>query len=99
MAADVQENGSLLVAVQKSTEVAPLAPAPVIGDTTPLGNQLVVIEVVCGGMTKVEAPVAVVGCYTGLDLGGPSKAFDLLLDSWLSRAIELGMIGTGVGQL
>ena len=34
-----------------------------------------------------------------LPLAGPAKAFDSLLDSWLTRALELGMIGSGLGQV
>src|SRR5262245_38824778 len=32
-------------------------------------------------------------------LAGPAKAFDRQLDSWLTRAVDLGMIGLGLGQL
>ena len=52
-----------------------------------------------GGITNVDAKVAVVGRYDGLPLGGGARAFDRKLDSWLTRALELGMIGSGLGQL
>lgn len=50
-------------------------------------------------MTNVKVSVAVVGNYQGLPLAGTSKAFDGKLDGWLSRALDLGMIGCGLGQL
>lgn len=50
-------------------------------------------------MTNVKVSVAVVGNYQGLPLAGSSKAFDGQLDGWLSRALDLGMIGSGLGQL
>jgi CHAT domain len=59
----------------------------------------ILIDIHAGGMTHVESQVAVVGKYAGLDLAGPAQAFDLLLDSWLSRAVEMGMIGSDLGQL
>jgi hypothetical protein len=57
------------------------------------------VEVICGGITKVKAPVAIGGLYQGLPLAGPAKAFDRQLDSWLTRALDLGMIGYGLGQI
>jgi hypothetical protein len=60
---------------------------------------LVHIDVICGGITNVKVPVAIGPRYQGLPLAGPAKAFDRLLDSWLTRALDLGMIGSGLGQL
>ncbi len=57
------------------------------------------IEVICGGCTNVKVPVAVCPRYEGMALTGGAKAFDLQLDSWLTRAVELGMIGSGLGHL
>jgi hypothetical protein len=57
------------------------------------------IEVVCGGITKVKAPVAIGGHYRGVPLGGPAAKFDMLLDSWLTRALQFGMVGAGLGEL
>jgi hypothetical protein len=34
-----------------------------------------------------------------LPLPGPGQEFDFLLRSWLSRALEVGMIGSGLGEL
>lgn len=47
----------------------------------------------------MKAPVAVAPRYDGLPLAGAAKAFDDQLDSWLTRALELGMIGSGLGQI
>ena len=57
------------------------------------------IEVICGGCTNVKVPIAVCPRYEGMALTGGAKAFDLQLDSWLTRAVELGMIGSGLGHL
>jgi hypothetical protein len=57
------------------------------------------IAVICGGITNVKVPVAVGPRYQGLPFAGPAKAFDRLLDNWLTRALDLGMIGSGLGQL
>jgi hypothetical protein len=62
-------------------------------------NIEVKVILVCGDLTKVEVPVAVAGRYDGLALAGPTKAFDRLLDSWLTRALDLRIIGSGLGQL
>lgn len=59
---------------------------------------LVHIEVIYGGITNVKVPVAIGPRYQGLALAGSAKAFDRLLDSWLTRALDLGMIGSGLGQ-
>jgi len=52
-----------------------------------------------GGITNVRVPVAIAGRYDGLPVAGSSKAFDRLLDSWLTQAIDMGIIGSGLGQL
>lgn len=57
------------------------------------------IDVHCGGITNFKSPVAIGPRYQGLPLAGPAKAFDCLLDSWLTRSLDLGMIGSGLGQL
>jgi hypothetical protein len=48
------------------------------------------IQVVCGGLTNVKAPVTVLGRYDGLDVAGLAKPFDRKPDFWLSRSIEMG---------
>ena len=60
---------------------------------------LIHVEVVRGGCTNVKAPVAVGYHYQGLPLSGAAQAFDHQIDSWLSRALPLGIIGSGLGQL
>jgi hypothetical protein len=57
------------------------------------------ITMVCGGLTNVKAPVVVGARYDGLAFLGPTKIFDQLLDSWLTRAVDLGIIGSALGQL
>jgi hypothetical protein len=60
---------------------------------------LVHIDVIWGGITNVKMPIAIGPRYQGLAFAGPAKAFDRQMDSWLSRALEMGMIGSGLGQL
>jgi hypothetical protein len=57
------------------------------------------VEVIRGGQTNVKVPVAVCSRYEGMALAGPAKAFDGQLDSWLTRAVDLGMIGSALGQI
>jgi hypothetical protein len=74
--------------------------SPAVG-ASPTAIQKCVINVslIQGGLTKVKAPVAIGARYEGLGFAGGTKAFDRLLDSWLTRAVDLGMIGSGLGQL
>jgi hypothetical protein len=65
-------------------------------ETSPLD---VKIRLICGGLTKVKAPIIVGARYDGLAFAGPTKIFDRLLDSWLTRAVDLGIIGSALGQL
>ena len=60
---------------------------------------LVHVEVICGGYSNVKVPIAICPRYDGMALAGPAKSFDRQLDSWLTRAYDLGMIGSGLGQL
>jgi len=76
-------------------EAAPAAPPPAAGPH----DVVVHVEVICGGYTNVKVPVAICPRYEGMALAGPAKAFDRQLDSWLTRAVDLGMIGSGLGQL
>lgn len=57
------------------------------------------VEVICGGYTNVKVPIAVCPRYKGMALAGPAKEFDRQIDSWLTRAVDLGMIGSDLGQL
>src|SRR5262245_26850596 len=77
------------------------APSPFTGlsPATATADVAVHVNLICGGLTNVAVPIAVGPRYDGLPLAGATKAFDQLLDSWITRAIDLGMIGTGLGQL
>lgn len=57
------------------------------------------ITVVTGGLTNIKVPVAIGARYDGLAFAGSTKAFDRLLDSWLTRAVDMGIIGSSLGQL
>jgi hypothetical protein len=57
------------------------------------------ITLICGGLTKVKAPTIVGARYDGLAFGGPTRVLDRVLDSWLTRAIDLGIIGSALGQI
>jgi len=57
------------------------------------------ITVIKGGLTNVKVPVVIGARYDGLAFAGATKAFDRLLDSWLTRAVDMGIIGSSLGQL
>ena len=57
------------------------------------------IKLVCGGLTNVKAPIVVGARYDGLAFAGPTNIFDRTLDFWLTRAVDLGIIGSALGQL
>ena len=57
------------------------------------------ISLVWGGLVNVKTNVAVGARYDGLAFAGSTRAFDRALDSWLSRAVDLGIIGSALGQL
>ena len=57
------------------------------------------VTLILGGITNVRTPVAVGAHYENLCLAGPTAAFDRKLDGWLTRAIDIGMIGLTLGQL
>jgi hypothetical protein len=83
------ESGPLLDTKRPITGVGPAAG----------GDVIVQITLIQGGLTNIRVPVAVGGRYDGLALAGVTRAFDQLLDSWLTRALDLGIIGSGLGQL
>jgi CHAT domain len=62
-------------------------------------NNEVRITLVRGGLTNVKAPVVIGARYDGLPFIGPTKLFDRALDMWLTRAVDLGIIGSTLGQL
>lgn len=57
------------------------------------------ITVIKGGLTNVKVPVVIGARYDGLAFAGSTKAFDRLLDSWLTGAVDMGIIGSSLGQL
>jgi hypothetical protein len=95
-----------IAGVQDAPTIAPETPVTIdplqsnaVADTSaPPGIDLK-ITVVRGGLTNVKAPVAVGARYDGLPFAGPTRAFDRLLDSWLTRAVDFGIIGSSLGQL
>ncbi len=83
---------------------SPPATKPIKADVAPGGPAAtpdldVHITLVCGGLTNVKVPVVIGARYDGLAFAGATKAFDQLLDSWLTRAVDLGIIGSALGQL
>ncbi|HEX8476619.1 MAG TPA: CHAT domain-containing protein [Pyrinomonadaceae bacterium] len=57
------------------------------------------VKVVRGDITRVAAPVTVVGHYKGVAPTNAVGAIDSAIDYWISRAGENGMIGADLGQL
>ena len=99
-----QPLGSLAPAPDAAPAVpqAPPASAPQVppAPPPPKSRDIVVhVEVIHGGYTNVKVPIAICPRYEGMALAGPAKEFDRQLDSWLTRTVDLGMIGSGLGQL
>jgi hypothetical protein len=63
------------------------------------GDLEVHIKLVHGGLTNVKAPVVIGARYEGMAFAGSTKVFDRWLDSWLTRAVDAGIIGSALGQL
>lgn len=57
------------------------------------------IKAMRGDITRVAAPMVVVGHYQGVAPTSAEKAIDEATNYWISRAGENGMIGAGLGQL
>jgi hypothetical protein len=75
-------------------------PVAVARPASPAATDVVVqVTLIRGGITNLRVPVVICPRYDGLPLAGATKAFDRLLDTWLTRAVDLGMIGSGLGQL
>lgn len=69
-------------------------------DTADAGSLVTLrVALVQGDLTKIRTPVAIAPRYDGLALAGSTRAFDRILDSWLSRIIDIGIVGSGLGQL
>jgi hypothetical protein len=92
-------------AVTPPPDAPAVAPPPVSNTTEtdgppPSPPELGVdITLIWGGLTNVKTPVVIGARYDGLDFTGPTKIFDRLLDSWLTRAVDLGIMGSALGQL
>jgi CHAT domain len=83
----------------KRNQAAKPGDAGVSTDPKPTSRLDVEIKLVRGGLTNVKAPIVVGARYDGLAFAGPTKIFDHELDSWLTRAVDLGIIGSALGQL
>jgi hypothetical protein len=57
------------------------------------------VTLMLGGITNVRTPIAIGAHYESLPLAGPAAAFDRKLDGWLTRAVDIGIIGLTLGQL
>src|SRR4029077_18365038 len=57
------------------------------------------VTLILGGITNVRTPIAIGAHYESVPLAGPTAAFDRKLDGWLTRAIDIGIIGLTLGQL
>jgi hypothetical protein len=82
----------------------PPAAKPVTAETSPpspadISTIDLRITVIKGGLTNIKVPVVIGARYDGLAFAGATKAFDRLLDSWLTRAVDMGIIGSSLGQL
>ena len=67
--------------------------------TTEPPDVTIYVTLILGGITNVRTPVAVGAHYQRLRLAGPTAAFDRKLDGWLTRAVDIGIIGLTLGQL
>ena len=56
------------------------------------------ITVTKGDITNVQVPIVIGARHDGLAFAGPTKAFDRLLDSWLTQAVDRGIIGSSLGH-
>ena len=92
--ATATETDTTKTVTTKTTTTGPVAAKP--PEPPPLDVRITLIR---GGLTKVKSKIVVGARYDGLAFGGPTKIFDRLLDSWLTRAIDLGVIGSALGQL
>jgi hypothetical protein len=90
---------ALVTAPTVRGELPSAATAGASGRTATPSDVAIEVTLIRGGYTNVKAPVAVGARYEGLALTGAAKVFDRLLDSWLTRAIDMGMVGSGLGQL
>lgn len=57
------------------------------------------IEVVRSDVTKIKAPVVVIGNYKGVAPASAQAEIDKALDFWITRAKQQGIIGEDLGEL
>src|SRR4051794_7045953 len=57
------------------------------------------VEVVLGSILDEPAPMAVVGRYRGMQPSGSLALIDQALHTWISHAVGLGMVGSGLGEV
>ena len=57
------------------------------------------IEVVRGDITRVRAPVVVVGHYKGVAPAGAEGAINRKVGGWITYAVEHGLVGGDLGRL
>ena len=57
------------------------------------------VTVIYGSLTQVSSPMAVVPRYQGVPLVGPAQDFDIKLDNWLTRIVDIGIVNSILGQL
>jgi len=57
------------------------------------------ITLIGGGITNAKTPIAIGARYDGLAFAGPTAAFDRMLGGWLTRAVDIGIIGSALGQI
>jgi len=65
----------------------------------PAVRRRLAIDVVPGDVTRVAAPVVVVGSYKGVVPVNAIGAIDKALDFWISQAIQRSMLGADLGQI
>src|SRR5262249_15595218 len=68
--------------------------APRVAERMPLH-----IELVRGDITRVRAPVVVVGHYKGVSPVGAEGAINRKVGGWIAYAVEHGLVGGDLGRL
>lgn len=101
-AAEQRRGGSK---VSKTARGPGAPPPPDVADagastgTTEPPDVVVRIVLIQGGITNVQTPIAIGARYESLPFAGPTAAFDRKLDGWLTRGVDIGIIGSTLGQL
>lgn len=74
-------------------------PEPQPAAARPARRRSLAVHVVCGDVTRVAAPVMVVGSYKGVQPVAALGALDRALDYWISKAIQHSLLGADLGQV